>query len=268
MITIFQHITKTGGSTMRGVVMQQYDRLFLYGGGGDPRQRLNELPTEERESLECIYGHLPFGVHRCLDRPSRYFTMLREPVDRAISLYHHILSKSQHPLHEKVTKQRMTLQDCVEEFVAFHNNQTRYLTGITHHAPLEPSVVEQAMNNLDAYYVAVGITERYDESLLLMRRRLGWKWSGMRYQRRNVNHERPDVDALPPATLQTIRERSSLDMEIYRYACARLENDLKQEGLSLQVASWYYQGEKEVRRQAERIGRFTRRCRKAVERRL
>lgn len=36
MITIFQYITKTGGWTMRGVVMQQYDHLFLYGGGGDP----------------------------------------------------------------------------------------------------------------------------------------------------------------------------------------------------------------------------------------
>lgn len=99
--------------------------------------------------------------------------MLREPTERAISLYHHILSKPQHPLHEQVTKQGVTLQDCVEEFVAFHNNQMRYLTGITHHEPLDRTIVEQAKRSLDEYYTVVGTTERYDASLLLMRRRLG-----------------------------------------------------------------------------------------------
>jgi len=38
-----------------------------------------------------ISGHLYFGIHREIPRPTAYFTMLRDRVDRILSNYYYVL---------------------------------------------------------------------------------------------------------------------------------------------------------------------------------
>jgi len=47
-----------------------------------------ELPREELERKRLVMGHFGYGLHQRLPGPSRYVSMLREPVDRVVSLYY------------------------------------------------------------------------------------------------------------------------------------------------------------------------------------
>jgi hypothetical protein len=54
---------------------------------------LYSLPDSQRRSIRCIYGHATYyGIHEAFDQKPRYFTFLREPLARFISLYNYMLT--------------------------------------------------------------------------------------------------------------------------------------------------------------------------------
>ena len=57
--------------------------------------QVGELPVEDRHAARVLTGHLPHGVDRYMPQECDYMTMLREPVARVVSTYHHVLD---HPL--------------------------------------------------------------------------------------------------------------------------------------------------------------------------
>jgi hypothetical protein len=71
-------------------------------------------------------------------------------------------------------------------------------------------------------FVLAGPTERFDESLLLLRRTLGW---------RRIAYGRVDVAPrgsapVDPAAADVIRERNQLDVELHRFFGRLLEEDI------------------------------------------
>lgn len=101
MLTFYMHVPKTGGHTLRGWLERVYgpDGLLLWNPRGlwklpAATQELSVL-LEERPGVQAVAGHFPYGVHAALgDRPHRYVTFLRDPVDRWISERVHHLTKN------------------------------------------------------------------------------------------------------------------------------------------------------------------------------
>ena len=75
---------------------------------------------------------------------------------------------------------------------------------------------------LEEHFVLAGLTERFDESLLLLRRALGWR--NVLYRRENAaprsTGSSPDPDAV-----EAIRECNRLEQELYDF-CSRRFGDL------------------------------------------
>lgn len=101
MLTFFLHIPKTAGQTLQGWLEEVYGTEHLLVWNPRPLWRLaqthRELATllEERPGVQAVAGHFPYGVHTVLgDRPYRYVTFLRDPVDRWISERVHHLTKN------------------------------------------------------------------------------------------------------------------------------------------------------------------------------
>jgi hypothetical protein len=229
-ILIFLHIPKTAGSTVVHVLEQQYGLeglLKMYDSTfGD---EVAALSDEELSRTRAIVGHFYFGLHNRLPRPCRYLTFLREPVERVVSHYEFARRRPEHYLHQQAST--MSLPDYVRFCGAAepNNDQTRLLADremASTDGTCSPAMLSAAKRNL-GLHAAVGFTEEFDTSLVLMRRVFGWRRPF--YVRHNVRGRRLD-EPLPGHVREVIEVHNSLDIELYRHARDRFRDLVAEQG--------------------------------------
>lgn len=157
-------------------------------------------------------GHMTFGLHEVLPQPATYITVLRDPVDRVISAFYFMRSYKLHPLYWKFRRENWSLEDFVRRSLR-DNVQSKIVAGADYESVCTRETVEKAKHNLRHNFSVVGLSERLEESLALMKLRFGWKLSS--YSSFNITRSRPKKRDLPEATLSLIREKNAFDMDLY-----------------------------------------------------
>jgi hypothetical protein len=226
-LLIFLHIPKTAGTTFSRVIRRQYPEGTIV--GNDPAlahvdlEALKALPEERKRELRVVQGHMPFGVHELFPQPASYVTILRDPVARMVSHYKHVLRVKHHYLHDQVAARGLSLAEYARSGMSpeLENGQTKLLAG------LDDDVMEATAEHLEAakrhlreHFVLAGLSERFDESLLVLRPLLGWK--NVTYDRVNVA-PRSAAAPIDAAAIEAIRERNALDVELYGLCKTLLE---------------------------------------------
>lgn len=212
---IFIHIPKTGGTTLNTIFKSQYepkqylDHNFYI----DRVTSFDQLTAAEKESIEAVAGHYFYGTHEYFPKAHRYFTMLRDPVDRVLSLYYFLQT---YPGYERVRE--MTLEEYVKAEAEAYNFQTIMICGLD----VRPSVT-RAKKHLDTF-AAVGITEMFDESIYLLQREFGWEH--IHYKKDNITKKRKRKEQISPETISLIQEYNEMDQEVYEYAKQLLHRKL------------------------------------------
>ncbi|WP_051428308.1 sulfotransferase family 2 domain-containing protein [Bacillus sp. J33] len=85
-VLIFMHIPKTGGTTLSRIIDMQYKPNEIY------RTYKNVVKAQGKmtdNNIRCIQGHDYFGIHKQINKPFKYVTLLRDPVERVISNYYY-----------------------------------------------------------------------------------------------------------------------------------------------------------------------------------
>ena len=239
---IFLHIPKAAGTTLHTIIQRQYSSDVIFDiDGSNVQKSIHEfcsLPQVERQKIRCLKGHMPFGLHRYLSAPVSYITMLRDPVDRIISHYYYVLRSPSHYLHNQVVANKMSLDDYVSSGISseLNNGQLRLISGVkkvdsvTGNEPVSTNTLNTAKRNISTHFTAVGISERFDESIVLFRKVLGWK--NILYFKRNVAKDRPSRCEISKKTLRTIMKYNELDMELYEFAEVFFEKQVQEQGES------------------------------------
>lgn len=236
---LFLHIPKTAGTTLNRIIEQQYRRDEIY--SADPTRAHPTAGMEELRSFDALHwarlrllkGHLPFGVHELLPKPSVYFTVLREPVDRVLSYYYFLRRFSPHELHYLANTPGMDLQSFLENKISLEtdNLQTRILSGAWLSVPYGQCTEEllaMAKKNLQERFRVVGLAEQFDETLLLLKNAFHWRRTF--YVKLNVTRHRPRQEALTPQILGLIQKDNQLDSELYAYAQQLFAAHLQRQG--------------------------------------
>lgn len=197
---------------------------------------IQELPAAAQRRIRFFEAHCAWGVHERLPQPSTYMTMLRDPVDRTLSVYSYLKQIGDIPA-------TTSLEDFIEAPPAARvwwvdNAQVRYLAGAggkIDERPVgacTPEMLELARQRLRENFLLVGITERFNESAALLLSRLGWRagW----YVRSNVTVNRSRARDIPAETLDRIRQLNELDLALYEAESQFFDEQVRQAGPPLE----------------------------------
>lgn len=233
---IFLHIPKTAGTTLDQIIFRHYRRKQIYGTGLVSQNGVaafKEMTDERRARYRLLKGHMNFGIHRYVPGPYAYFTFLREPIDRTVSHFYFIRNSVNYALYDVIQENDMDIKQYLDEKMdpMLFNAHTRLLSGVWDTIPAGTCTefhLEKAKQNLKNHIEVIGLTERFDESLLLLGKAFGW--NHLHYQRKNVTRKRPKKDNLPPEFLKAVQEANELDLALYEYGKTLFEEQLHQFG--------------------------------------
>jgi hypothetical protein len=236
------HVMKTGGTTLFDHLRDRYGDALWPNGELDLRfdgprldirhhlslRYLANLPEERRRHIQVYMAHLPYAAREVLPAGTRVVSVLRDPVERTISLLRQFRRR---PPWQSSDARRPTLADATLEEVYDHpavfgplilNHQTKifamrptageasYLDPVD----LDHSDLEVAKAHLAALDV-VGVMERYDDFLDALEEVFGWRVD--RSARANATPAE-DVGPVDDALRQRILADNALDVALYEYA--------------------------------------------------
>ncbi|NJL82745.1 MAG: sulfotransferase family 2 domain-containing protein [Chloroflexaceae bacterium] len=230
---IFLHVPKTAGTTLNSILDYKYKNFVIHS-IYEPNQqkKIDEfslLPLEDRKNIHLLRGHGIFGLHEHLPNPSIYITLLRNPIERVVSHYFYVKRTPEHYLYNTVMSQNLSLEEYVSSGISreLNNGQVRDLSRLKpdfSHCSRE--MLNLAINNVYQHFSVVGVQEKFDEFLLLLSKKLGWRdgWRGYPfYQKKNVTKKTFDGKTISPAAIEIIEKYNDLDIEFYEFVSKRFD---------------------------------------------
>jgi hypothetical protein len=243
---VFIHIPKTAGTTLQQVLRSNamhFARLanVFKGGGGrvkEPDYERMVANVQARPRARFFWGHTPFAIASYMpaEWETQFITFLRDPVDRAISQYYGMIQRldgvdidAEIGPSRKRNVSRGALRHDVPYEVALtdaafvsDNLQTRMLCGLPRpFDEVTDEMLDRAIENLGRIR-CVGLVERFDESLVLLKRRIGYQ--RIAYDQQRVNTSRPRGASVPEELRRAAEKANRFDQELYRHAVAQLDS--------------------------------------------
>lgn len=247
-VVIFMHIPKAAGTTMHTILERAYrGRIICDLDTADLRASIagfKRLPQEEKDKIDLLKGHLPFGMHEGFLRDFTYITMLRNPVDRIVSHYRYASENHSHYLNRHIVESNMDVVAYVESGISteLDNAMVRILSGRLYDVPYggcDSGMLENAKSNLARHFSTIGLAESFDESVLLMKLKLGWS-SYPVYYRKKVSKVRGSTAGLDEEARERIKARNQLDWELYEFAKDIFDADVLEHRDALDRELWKF----------------------------
>lgn len=250
----FLHIPKTAGTTLYHLLDGKFELDDIC-----PARFWSELlalSPESRNNYRFFRGHFGYPIHWVLDQKPVCITVLRNPVDRAISYYESVCRQPYDFFHQVVVSQAMSFADFIrspDTRYTVANLQTRSLVldvdvrspqirarnrhattpcgldGITEMTLLDmpdDELLAIAKQRLDEF-AFVGLVEHFQDSMLLLSYIFGW-YPFEPVERLNTAPQRRRQADVPPDILDEARELNRLDMELYDYATHLFKRSFQQ----------------------------------------
>ncbi len=210
---IFLHIPKTAGTTFNHILREVYGVGFLRIPPRKWRKTRRIL-----QGTKVITGHMPFGVHGRWGIAANYVTLLRDPVERIISLWWHAKKHTNHRRHGMA--RRMTAAEFAQSraFAELDNGMVRWLAGDlpTGISTKKGRVTEEdyELALIHCTKMLVGTTETFKADVRRFANRLEWG-RVPKVRRQMVGERRPPATSFTVDEIDTIRRVNQWDCQLY-----------------------------------------------------
>ena len=167
-VHIFLHVQKSAGTSVRVALESLYQKceiaLIYPDVPGISLTDFGRLPRYQRQGIKFLAGHTYFGVHEYVEKPSRYVTVLRNPIDRLISNFWHHKNFDD---NFTIGSRKLPIEQVVNEGLSeeFDNYATRVICGLTAAAVPIGSITSEevrlAIHNIDTMFDRLAILEKF-----------------------------------------------------------------------------------------------------------
>jgi hypothetical protein len=221
---MFIHIPKTAGTTFvltlarhfkgKKTLPQYYHTAFK----NFPKHSPGYL-----NRFDLSYGHVPLDSDMNIERGIEYYTFLRNPRERLLSGYRHIKGDGAHGLKSKINVADYKLKDFLKNGLSKKTDNliVRYLSNKMDkdYMTINEDDLKTALLNFDKYFSVFGLTEYFDESLVLLSDHMSW--SPLYYFRENNSTYKIDTKELDEETEKLILACNKYDEILYKHALDR-----------------------------------------------
>lgn len=209
-LLVHVHISRTGGSTLNHILRSSYGARHCPAEPWDSKWGPNPFTRGDLRKLRKLYpnlrsiaGHRLFGYEDLDDGgiQASYFSMLRDPVKACASRFQY---KVEHTEKEFDELEAWLQKDWIR------NRHVKAIAGTDD--------VSDAIELIRKKRIFIGLTERYDHTVVLMKRLVAPDLD-ISYDRVNVADKRDISEQLlsNDGYRRMIEEAQSADLELYRY---------------------------------------------------
>lgn len=236
VIPVFLHIPKNAGSSLSDIIRFNYnwhsvyqpDMVGRHDGHGNPKtvhgtgadlDTMRAYIEANRHRISSVIGHVPFGVHEFLDRPCRYFSLLREPVKRCVSLYYYVQlhQSASGGLAEILKAYDWNITGAIgdKKAIQLMNDQTRMIIG-SDKVDLDESDLELAKEIIAKHFCYIGTVDRYDDAVSYLCDHFNWKYRDYSSLNKGPSSRaREAMVKLDDASIRFLKEANSIDIKLY-----------------------------------------------------
>lgn len=215
---LFLHLAKTAGSTLSSVFKRSERPTKFTHTWAQPK--MQDMPNIANK--DTVFGHFRYGLHYYFNRSCTYMTVLRDPIDRVVSHYYYHLQHKKDPGHAFAMNR--TFEQWIKDSPAGNNEQTRQVSGLRSQFNLTDEMFDIASYHMRQMAV-VGLTEKYHETLIMLKYIAGSKIT--RYRAVNRGVKRPKLDQVPPETIELIKKHNWADIKLYELGKEIFEKQLE-----------------------------------------
>jgi sulfotransferase famil protein len=258
-LLIFFHIPKTGGTTMEGVFDHNFPGKVFHVHGGPTASALlvrtadevaaifRQLSPQRQRDVRFVVGnHVAMDVDRLFERPSKFFTIVRDPVDRAISSFFYLRFEANQPETEAWLPiyrfiKNMTLDQYLDSGIGLdvHNQQVRMLSGCHDldvpwntdgrpivAPPVERRHLDMAKRNIEERFLIAAPLKQFAAVVWYLKRLYAMPLRSCFYAKRRENMTRPALEEVSTSARRRLAEWNRYDLELYDWVEARFANQL------------------------------------------
>lgn len=235
------HVMKTGGTTLVESLRRSFPPEEVYPQPDLDLRRdgdtvafrhltiryLQTLPEDRLRQIRIVAGHFPYLARDILGHDFDAITVLRDPVERTISLLRQLQRPAPWMDPSAVAPMAPLALEAVYEAPdvfgpLIHNHQTKLFsmtwadepTGYMQAIEVDRARLAVAKENLGRVHV-VGLTERFDDFLDLLTERYGWQVP--RGARLNAGPA-ADGTEVSASFRRRIEQDNAIDVELYEHA--------------------------------------------------
>lgn len=254
-VLIFFHIPKTGGLTIKSVVQHCLqdqcfdcelpvpDTALWVCSTANIAQKFYSLSAEERRVVRCVVGeHVSFDVASIFSLPSKFFTIVREPVDRVVS--HFYFSRTWHELPSHQFIRDMTLEEYLDSGMGldYDNHQVRMLSGCPEldspwtfergrlrisAPPVTRRHLAMAKRNIEKRFIVAAPMEQLSALVWFLKRLYGWPIHRALYRIHHKTPGRPKVQSLSQTTRKRLEASNEYDSALYEWVKERFATQIE-----------------------------------------
>jgi len=131
---------------------------------------------EQQRRVQLVRGHYEYGLHENMRLPYTYMTLLRDPIDRAVSWYYFIKEDPECPNYKNYVAKSEGFADFTRKGFGGENSMTETLLSGEQKktASNDWERLEMARENLRRDFSVIGFLEKFDEAIVLFKRESGW----------------------------------------------------------------------------------------------